>query len=74
VDIHLVSSLTNDDEDRFAALVLNAVSDLLGKTAVAYTVRIETTGGKILQQSRPVAAPKQPVAVRAGRTAADTRR
>jgi hypothetical protein len=59
VDIRLVSSLTNDDEDRFAALVLNAVTELLAKTSAAYTIRIETAAGKIIQHSRPQPAGQQ---------------
>jgi hypothetical protein len=74
VDIRVVSSLTNDDEDRFASLVLNAMSELLGKTAAAFTVRIETTAGKILQQSRPQPAPTKPLTLRSSRSAMDTRR
>lgn len=74
MDIRLVSSLTNEDEDRFAALVLNAMSELLGKTSAAYTVRIETTAGKILQQSRPQPAAAKPIALRSSRSAMDTRR
>ena len=69
MDIRLVSSLTNEDEDRFAAQVLNAVSELIARTSAAYTVRIVTAAGKILQQSRP-----EPAAVRSSRSAMDTRR
>lgn len=74
MDIHLISSLTDDDEDRFASVVLNAMSDLLGNTPVAYSVRIETTAGKVLQQSRPIAEASKPMPARSNRTAADTRR
>src|SRR4051812_42859036 len=74
VDIRLVSSLTNDDEDRFAALVLHAMSELLGKTSAAYTVRIVTAAGKILQHSRPQPAAVKPSPLSSSRTAMDTRR
>jgi hypothetical protein len=73
VDIRVVSSLTNDDEDRFASLVLHTISELLGRTAAAYTVRIVTTAGKVLQHSRPQPATK-PLTLRSSRTAMDTRR
>ena len=73
MDIRVVSSLTNDDEDRFASLVLNTVSELLGRTSAAYTVRIVTAAGKVLQQSRPQPASK-PLTLRSSRTAMDTRR
>jgi hypothetical protein len=52
VDIRLVSSLTDDDEDRFASVVLNAMDDLLSQLAVAYHLRIDTTGGTVLQRTR----------------------
>jgi len=52
VDIRVVSSLTSEDEDRFASLVMKAISDLMATVPIAYSVRIETGSGKILQQSR----------------------
>lgn len=55
MDIRLVSSLTVDDEDRFASVLLNAMDDLLSQLAVAYHLRINTTGGTVLQRSRSVA-------------------
>jgi hypothetical protein len=54
VDIRLVSSLTVDDEDRFASVLLNAMDDLLSQLSVAYHLRINTTGGTVLQRSRAV--------------------
>jgi hypothetical protein len=60
VDIRLVSSLTDDDEDRFAAIVLSALVDLLNRQAIAYSVRIETDRGIVLQHNQsvsPLAAP-----------------
>ena len=55
VDIRLISSLTDDDEDRFASVLLNAMDDLLSQLAVAYHLRINTTGGAVLQRSRALA-------------------
>jgi hypothetical protein len=52
VDIRLVSSFTDDDEDRFAGVLLNTMSDLLSQIPIVYSVRIETAGGKVLQHSR----------------------
>ena len=74
MDIRVVSSLTNDDEDRFASLVLNAVNDLLGRTSAAYTVRIETAAGKVLQQSRPGPPAAKPQPARSSQSVLDTRR
>ena len=52
MDIRLVSSLTDDDEDRFASVLLNAMDDLLSQLAVAYHLSINTTGGTVLQRTR----------------------
>ena len=52
MDIRLVSSFTDDDEDRFAGVLLNTMSDLLSTIPIAYSVRIETAGGKVLHHSR----------------------
>ena len=52
VDIRLVSSLTDDDEDRFASVLMKAMDDLLCQLSVAYHLRIDTTGGTVLQRSR----------------------
>jgi hypothetical protein len=53
VDIRFISSLTSDDEDRLAPAVLTAVSSLLDQLALAYTLRIETTGEKVYHHSHP---------------------
>ena len=52
MNIRFISSMTNDDENRFATAVLNAMDDLLGRLPVVYHVRIDTTGGIVLQRSR----------------------
>jgi hypothetical protein len=52
VDIRLISSLTDDDEDRFASALLQCMTDLLSKMPIAYNVRIETTAGNVLHRSR----------------------
>ena len=52
MDIRLISSLTDDDEDRFASVLLNAMDDLLSQLAVAYHLRINTTAGTVLQRTR----------------------
>jgi hypothetical protein len=51
MDIHFVSTLTPDDEDRYAPLILNTVRAILETLPVAYTVRIATTGALVLQHS-----------------------
>jgi len=52
VDIRLISSLTDDDEDRFASVLMKAMDDLLCQLSVDYHLRIDTTGGTVLQRSR----------------------
>lgn len=58
MDIRIISSLTDNDEDRFAGVVLEAMADLLSKIPITYLVRIETARGKIFHRSR--SAPEQP--------------
>jgi hypothetical protein len=52
VDIRLISSLTDDDEDRFAPVVLKAVADLLSESPIAYKLCLETTRGKTFHRGR----------------------
>ena len=51
MDIRFVSSLTDDDEGRFAPVLLKAMADLLSTIPIAYSVRIETTRGKVFHRS-----------------------
>ena len=55
MNIRFISSMTNDDENRFAGVLLNAMDELLRKLPIVYHVRIDTTGGGVLQRSRAVA-------------------
>ena len=57
MDIRLVSSLTDDDEDRFAAIVLAAILELLNQQAIAYSLRIETAGGNVFQHNQSTSEP-----------------
>jgi len=54
VNIRFISSMTNDDENRFASAVLNAMDELLRHLPIVYYVRIDTTAGGVLQRSRAV--------------------
>lgn len=56
MNIRFVSSMTDDDENRFAALLLKAMDELLSRLPIVYHVRIDTTTGSVLQRSRAVAA------------------
>lgn len=52
MEIHLVSSLTPDDESRLAAKVLAAIGGVLDGLPVSYSVRIETAAGDTIHRSR----------------------
>ena len=52
MDIHFVSSLTEDDEQRVAAAILAAAEKLLAHTALSYSLRIRTGGCKVFENCR----------------------
>ena len=54
MNIRFISSMTNDDETRFASALLNAMDELLRHLPIVYHVRIDTTAGSMLQRSRAV--------------------
>jgi hypothetical protein len=58
LNIRVISSFTDDDEDRFAPVLLKALADLLTAMPITYSVRVETTRGKTLHRSRT--APETP--------------
>jgi hypothetical protein len=51
MEIHLVSSLTPDDESRLAPKVLAAVGAVLDGLPVSYSLRIETLVGNSIHRS-----------------------
>ncbi|HEY2434218.1 MAG TPA: hypothetical protein VGI12_16195 [Vicinamibacterales bacterium] len=51
MDIRFVSSLTAEDENRFAPALLKAIGAILDPMPIAYTVRIETTGSQVFQHT-----------------------
>ena len=61
MEIRFVSSLTADDENDLAPVLLRALTALLDRTQIAYTLRIETSGNQVYQQSQPARLdPQQP--------------
>ena len=72
MEIHLVSSLTADDESRLAPQVLAALERILDRLPVTYCVRIETSSGNEIHRSH-TAPPRdgrhltEPVDLLAGR-------
>lgn len=51
MNIRFVSSLTPEDEERLAPGVLQAIGMLLDQLPLAYTLRIETAGGRVFQHA-----------------------
>lgn len=56
MEIHLVSSLTPDDESRLAPKVLEAIGGILEGLPVSYSVRIETTVGNAIHHNHTATA------------------
>jgi hypothetical protein len=56
MEIHLVSSLTPDDECRLAPQVLSAIERILDRLPVTYCVRIETSAGNEIHHSHTAPA------------------
>lgn len=52
MDIHFISSLTPDDEDRLAPAVLEALKPMLALMPIAYTIRIRTASNAVFQHTR----------------------
>lgn len=51
MDIHVVSTLTAEDEDRVADALVSALAELLDGLPIAYALRIETSGAKVVQRT-----------------------
>jgi hypothetical protein len=58
MEIHLVSSLTPDDENRLAPRVLKAIGDVLERLPVSYSVRIETAVGNAIHHNHTASVPE----------------
>jgi hypothetical protein len=68
MEIHLVSSLTSDDESRLAPEMLAAIGRVLDKLPVSYSVRIETVVGNAIHQHHTAPQSEVPAAVEAAGT------
>ncbi len=75
MDIRFISSLTAEDENRIAPLLLSAAAALLDGVALAYTLRLETVGGRSFEhvhwadgQSEVADAPRSIAEVGDGRS------
>ncbi len=49
MEIRFISSLTPEDENRIAPALLSAVSSVLDRMPIAYTLRFETVSGRSFQ-------------------------
>jgi hypothetical protein len=49
MEIHLVSSMTSDDESRLAPAMLTAIGRILDRLPISYSVRIATAAGNEIQ-------------------------
>ena len=52
MDIHFISSLNPDDEDRLAPALLAALRPMLELMPIAYTIRIRTSSNNVYQHTR----------------------
>ena len=52
MDIHFISTLTPEDEDRYAPMVLAAVRAILEPMPISYAVRIVTANGHSVQHTK----------------------
>jgi hypothetical protein len=59
MDIHFISTLTPEDEDRYAPMVLAAVRAILEPMPISYAVRIVTANGHAVQHTKSD-APAEP--------------
>ena len=67
MDIHFVSTLTPEDEDRYAPMVLAAVKAMLEPMPISYAVRIVTANGLAVQHTKAdVADAAEPAPARSG--------
>ena len=52
MDIHFISSLTPEDEDRLAPVLLQALKPMLELMPIAYTIRVRTASNAVYQHTR----------------------
>jgi len=57
VNIRFISSLDAEDEIRFAAAIVAGVSKLLDELPIAYTIRLETATGQVIEHHHAASPP-----------------
>lgn len=58
MDIRFISSLTTEDEIRLAQGLLAALTSLLDRAPIAYTLRIEAGGSRVFHHGH---SPEEPI-------------
>ena len=53
VHIELTSTLTQEDENRLAGVILKALSGMLDMLPISYLVRVETTDQNVIEHVSP---------------------
>lgn len=56
MNIRFISSLDAEDEIRFARAILAALAKLLDELPIAYTIRLETAAGKVVEHHHAATA------------------
>lgn len=64
MDIHIVSTLTPEDEQQLASVVANALTELLDQLPIAYALRLEATGGQVVERNNVGDSESEPSTVR----------
>lgn len=70
MNIRFTSSLTPEDENAFAPVLINALAGILDLLPIAYMIRIDTSDAKVYQHVGKGAGMQpapEPVAARVGR-------
>ncbi len=52
MDIHFISTLTPDDEDRLAVMIVEVAKGVLGTFPISYKLRVETTGHRLCEHEQ----------------------
>ena len=60
MEIHLISTMTAEDENRLAPAMLAAIGRVLSDLPVSYAVRIETTAGNAIHQNHTASSVELP--------------
>lgn len=62
--IRFTSSLTPEDENAIAPVLIGALSNILSLLPIAYAIRIDTSDSKVYSHTGPVSTPSEPTHLR----------